>query len=288
MISVKQKVAIISELRRIISLNLLLKVAGVARSTYYYHKHAKRLDDKYSTTKVLISAIFRRHKGRYGYRRVRRELVNSGVIISPKTVLRLMNELGMLCTKKPKEYKSYRGSEGEAAPNILRRKFDANAPNVKWVTDVTEFRIGSSKLYLSPIIDLFNREVVSYGLSEKPLFGLVAKMLTDAFKRLGDEEGPILHSDQGWQYRMGHYRQMLKEHSATISMSRKGNCYDNAVAESFFATLKSEMFHGEEFQSVEHLKASIIDYIKYYNNDRIKLSLGGMSPVAYRINQQSF
>lgn len=198
-----------------------------------------------------------------------------------------MNELGMLCTKKPKKYKSYRGSEGEAAPNILRRKFDANAPNVKWVTDVTEFRIGSSKLYLSPIIDLFNREVVSYGLSEKPLFGLVAKMLTDAFKRLGDEEGPILHSDQGWQYRMGHYRQMLKEHSATISMSRKGNCYDNAVAESFFATLKSEMFHGEEFQSVEHLKASIIDYIKYYNNDRIKLSLGGMSPVAYRINQQS-
>jgi putative transposase len=151
------------------------------------------------------------------------------------------------------------------------------------VTDVTEFNVGGEKLYLSPILDLFNGEIVSYEIARRPLLNMVTKMLVSAFQRLGPCDKPILHSDQGWQYRMEKYRSHLKLRSVTQSMSRRGNCLDNAAIESFFGTLKSEFFHLTKFTSLDELKAGLDEYIRYYNVDRIKQRLNYLSPLAFRL-----
>ena len=177
-----------------------------------------------------------------------------------------------------------KGESGEAAPNLLERNFKTNAPNRKWVTDVTEFKVNEQKLYLSPIIDLFNGEVVSYNLSRHPDFKQITDMLENAFEKLpGKVDNLILHSDQGWQYQMKAYQRMLKAKGITQSMSRKATCLDNAVVENFFGLLKTELFYLEEFDSVDQLEKAIIEDIDYYNNRRIKLKLNGLSPEQYRI-----
>ena len=169
------------------------------------------------------------------------------------------------------------------APNLLERHFKTNEPNRKWVTDVTEFKVNYQKLYLSPVIDLFNGEVVSYSLSRHPNFKQVTDMLEDAFQKLPDKvDELILHSDQGWQYQMKTYQKMLKAKGITQSMSRKATCLDNAVAENFFGLLKTELFYLEKFDSIDQLEKAIVEYIDYYNNRRIKLKLNGLSPVQYR------
>lgn len=150
------------------------------------------------------------------------------------------------------------------------------------MTDVTEFAVAGEKLYLSPVMDLFNREIIAFETSRRPVFKLVKSMLVKALSRLGDEEQPILHSDQGWQYQMQSWQEMLQDHKIEQSMSRKGNCLDNAAMESFFAVLKSEFFHPNHFTSIDSLDEGIAEYIHYYNNDRIKLKLKGLSPVQYR------
>lgn len=153
-----------------------------------------------------------------------------------------------------------------------------------WVTDVTEFKVNDQKLYLSPIIDLFNGEVVSYNLSRHPNFKQVTDMLEGAFQKLPDKvDDLILHSDQGWQYQMKLYQNLLKAKGITQSMSRKATCLDNAVAENFFGLLKTELFYLEKFSSINQLEKAIVEYIDYYNNRRIKLKLNGLSPVQYRI-----
>jgi len=154
--------------------------------------------------------------------------------------------------------------------------------NQKWTTDVTEFSVAGEKLYLSPVMDLHNSEIIAFETARRPVFRLVQNMLAKALDRIGDGETPILHSDQGWQYQMPAWRKMLEQRNIAQSMSRKGNCLDNAAMESFFATLKSEFFHLNRFESVDSLKEGVEDYIRYYNNDRIKLKLKGLSPVQYR------
>ena len=275
------------ELRQQHSLSDLLKVAGLARSTFYYQHKVLQLVDKYAEVKDRIGQIYAQHKGRYGYRRITATLRLKGGSINHKTVQRLMGELQLKSRVRLKKYRSYRGEIGHVAPNVLARNFAACSPNEKWVTDVTEFKVGSEKLYLSPIMDLFNGEIVSYEIARRPLFNMVAKMLTSAFQRLGPGDKPILHSDQGWQYRMDEYRRHLKLRSVTQSMSRKGNCLDNAAMESFFGTLKSEYFHLTKFTCLDELKAGLDEYIRYYNVDRIKLKLGSLSPVDYRMQFMS-
>ncbi len=202
-----------------------------------------------------------------------------------------MQLLNLKSLIRPKKYRSYKGQVGKMAKNILKRDFKATKPNQKWVTDVTEFKVKDEKLYLSPILDLYNQEIISYEISKTPKYELVAKMLNKAFNHLNlhktKHNSLILHSDQGWQYQMKQYQQSLKEHCIQQSMSRKGNCYDNAVIENFFGILKSECFYGKKFESVDHLKNEIEEYIDYYNNDRIKLKLKGLSPIEYR-NQSLF
>jgi putative transposase len=240
------------------------------------------LPDKYETIKELIKSIYHKHKGRYGYRRITDELNNRGIIINHKTVLRLMKVLGLKSMIRIKKYNSYKGEQGKIAPNILERNFKATAPNQKWATDITEFNVSGKKLYLSPIIDLFNQEIISYELTERPMFNQVTMMLKKAFKKIPDNINLILHSDQGWQYQMKQYQFLLKEKGITQSMSRKGNCLDNAIIENFFGILKSELFYLKKYNSISQLKQEINGYIIYYNNERIKSNLNKMSPIQYR------
>lgn len=215
----------------------------MARSAFYYQQTALQLVDKYAAVKDQIKAIYEHHKGRYGYWRITESLRRQGRLINHKTVQRLMDDLQLRSLVRIKKYRSYRGTIGQIAPNLVNRDFGAARPNEKWVTDVTEFKVDGNKLYLSPVLDLFNGEIVAYTTARRPLFKMIGTMLKKAFSRLKQNDRPILHSDQGWQYQMDKYRHLLKERAINQSMSRKGNCLDNATMKSFFGTLKSEYFH---------------------------------------------
>ena len=254
----------------------------MARSVFYYHLKCLKTIDKYSNEKESIKLIFHEHKGRYGYRRVTAEMHNRGFMLNHKTIQRLMGDLGLKSKIRMVRYRSYKGEVGKIAPNIIDRDFTAEAPNRKWATDVTQIKIGSVKLYLSPIFDMFNGEIISYNISRKPDMEQIYDMLDKAFTRFDSLDGLILHSDQGWQYQHYGYRKRLEEHHIVQSMSRKGNCLDNAMAENFFGIMKSELLYAENFESPEAFIKALDKYIEYYNNKRIKARLNGKSPVQYR------
>jgi putative transposase len=267
-------------------LGVLLQIARIPRSTYYYHFQHLTDPQKHVRERVEIRQICEEHKGRYGYRRVTLTLRQGGYRANHKLVMKLMREEHLTCLLRPKKYRSYRGEVGRVAPNRLNRHFKAVQPNTKWATDITEFKVQGQKLYLSPVLDLYNGEIVSYSLSKTPDFQLVMDMLRQAFQKIPDLGPLMLHSDQGWHYQMAAYRKMLKEKGILQSMSRKGNCYDNCVIETFFGILKTELFHNQSFTSVEHFQKELESYIDYYNNKRIRVKLKGLSPVKFRT--QSF
>ena len=273
---------VIQELRQEFKLDMLLEIAQLPRSTFYYYSKRQSKEDKYAYAKSEISAIYHENKGRYGYRRITDELHNRGILLNHKTVQRLMKELGLVCRVRMKKYRSYKGDRGTAADNVLDRDFRAEKPNQKWVTDVTEFRLFGQKIYLSPILDLYSGDIVTYTLSDSPNLRMVTTMLEQAFAKIPDGTNLLLHSDQGWHYRHKQYVQLLKEKGIRQSMSRKGNCYDNSVIENFFGHLKSELLYLQEFDSVDHFKAELVEYIDYYNNRRIKARLKGLPPAIHR------
>ena len=254
----------------------------MARSVYYYQVKLGKQADPHHEVKERIKTIYYRHQGRYGYRRVLLELRNGRQSLNHKTVQKLMGQLGLKSTVRPKRYQSYKGGVGKVASNLLGRNFITQAPNQKWVTDITEFNIKGDKVYLSPILDLYNQEIISYEIADRPQISTVMQMLKSAFKQLGPKDKPLLHSDQGWQYQMGFYQKALQEQGITQSMSRKGNCLDNAVMENWFGIMKTEFFYQQKFDNVQSFKAQLKDYIHYYNHDRIKQKLKGLSPVNYR------
>ena len=254
----------IQELRREHDLAILLEIAQLPKSTYYYHRKKQECVDKYAQAKVEIQAIFHENKGRYGYRRITDELRNRGFCLNHKTVQRIMKELGLVCRVRMKKYRSYKGEVGKIADNELNREFRAEKPNQKWVTDVTQFRLCGQKLYFSPILDLYSGDIVTYTISDSPNLKMVTTMLEQAFLSLPDNTGLMLHSDQGWHCQHKQYRQMLAEKGIKQSMSRKGNCYDNSVMENFFGHLKSELLYLQEFDSIGHFKAELIDYIDWF------------------------
>lgn len=248
----------------------------------------KRLSrgDKDSELKRAIQDIYSEHKGRYGYRRIYLELRNQGYKINHKKFQRLMTEMGLKARIRTKRrYKSYKGEVGKKADNLIKRQFEASQPLKKYYTDVTEFSIPASeqKLYLSPLLDGYNSEIIAYNLSTSANLRQLNTMLAEAYPN-ANYQGTILHSDQGWQYQHASYHHFLEEHGMRPSMSHKGNSLDNSMMESFFGILKSEMFYGFEndFQSIDELKLAISEYMDYYNNKRIKLKLKGLSPVQYR------
>ena len=210
------------------------------------------------------------------------EMKNRGYCINHKTVQRLMKELKLECKVRMKKYRSYKGEVGKIAPNLLERDFSTTAPNQKWVTDVTEFALFGQKIYLSPILDLHSSDLVSYVISDRPVLSMVTEMVKRALPALPEKTSPILHSDQGWQYQHKHYQKLLKDNGIRQSMSRKGNCLDNAVMENFFGLLKSELLYLQEFDSLEHFKIELIAYLDYYNNRRIKAKLKGLPPALHR------
>jgi len=273
---------VIWELRHEYKVSLLLEVTGLARATYYYYTKRRQMPDKYSEIKKQITNIFHENRGRYGYRRITLEMRNRGYCINHKVVQRLMKDLKLECKVRMKKYQSYKGEVGKVAPNLLERDFSTTAPNQKWVTDVTEFSLFGQKIYLSPILDLYSCDVVSYVISDKPVLPMVMNMAKKAIEILPSDSHPILHSDQGWQYQHKQYQRLLKQYGIQQSMSRKGNCLDNAVMENFFGLLKSELLYLEEFDSIEHFVMALEDYLDYYNNRRIKVKLKGLPPAIHR------
>ena len=259
----------------------------MARSVFYYHIKRLKSANKYALEKETIERIFHEHKGRYGYRRVTSEMRNKGFVLNHKTIQRLMGQMGLKSKIRSVRYHSYRGNVGRVAPNIVNRNFIPKTPNSKWATDVTQIKIASVKLFFSPILDMFNGEIIAYNISRTPNLAQVYDMLEKAFSQFDFLEGLILHSDQGWQYQHYGYRKRLADRGVIQSMSRKGNCLDNAMMENFFGIMKSELLYAEKFNSPEEFVKALEEYIVYYNNKRIKSRLKGKSPVQYRTLSQS-
>ena len=244
----------------------------MARSTFYYHLKRLGNTSKYKEEKKRIKEIFQESKGRYGYRRITLQLRNDGYVINHKTVEKLMQDLGIKCLIRKKRYRSYKGTVGKIAPNILNRDFKADCPYSKLATDVSQISIGQQKSFLSPIIDMFNGEILSYNVSDRADLEQINKMLKDVFAIT--DKAPagnkiLLHSDQGWQYQHKDYQNALAQHGIIQSMSRKGNCLDNSVMENFFGIMKSELLYSREFKSMQEFKEELEKYIDWYNKKNI-------------------
>ena len=250
----------------------------------------KEEEDSDQVLKGCIGEIFKEYKGIYGYRRIKKALEEDyGYIVNHKKVQRLMKEMGLQCVKfgrKSRKYNAYKGTVGKVAKNRMNRRFHTKIPYQKLTTDITEFKCsGGKKLYLSPILDMFNGEILSYGISTSPTLEFVLNPLEEALDIVKNSKyRTTIHSDQGWHYQHDKWVKTLKGNKVFQSMSRKGNCIDNAPIESFFGILKQEMYHGEPLCTYDELKIKIEEYISLYNNKRIKKKLDGMSPVQYRIH----
>ena len=297
-----EKAQVVYELRHKYPFLELLDFFSLSKSSYYYVINNSQKEDKDKEIKEKIVEIFDKSKKRYGYRRITLEL-NKKYTVNHKKVKRIMKQLGLFAIQgKNGKYRSYKGDNGEFKENLLLEKvideetnkvtfirhFEANRPNQKWTTDVSEFKHKDGKLYLSPILDMFDSSIIAYDISTKPDFEQTKRMLSRAFNKNKKLDGLIFHSDQGWQYQMKYYKQMLKNKKIKQSFSRKGNCMDNSLMENFFGILKNEMFYGheEEYKTIDDLRLAIENYIKWYNEDRINVKRKGLSPLQYR--QKSF
>ena len=271
----------------------VLQLVKIPESSYHYHvKQLQRVSPNQELTMELekeIQTIFENNDKNYGYRRIQLALRNKGIIVNHKKVQRIMRKLGLKCVKfirKSRRYNSYNGTIGTVAKNRINRRFNTSVPLQKLTTDITEFKCSDGrKLYLSPIMDMYNGEILSHGISMHPTLDFVMKPLEEALQLIkGARYRTTIHSDQGWHYQHGQWSGALKEHNVFQSMSRKGNCLDNSPMENFFGLLKQEMYYGVELRTYEELKQDLELYIEYYNNERIKQKLAGMSPVQYRLH----
>lgn len=261
---------------------MLLQIAKLPRSTYFYHQARLRRPDRHATLDQLIRQVHADVKGRYGHRRIHRAVTKAGQRVAKKTVLARMRVLGLSCQiRRRSRFSTYRGAIGTTAPNRLDRCFTTEHPNQVWVTDITELRVGEAKRYLSPIMDLFDRQIIAYTLGSAPTLELTTTALRQALDTLGPDQHPLVHSDQGFHYQHRTWQALLAGAGATQSMSRKGNCLDNAVIESFFGHLKTEV-STESFATIAELETAIHAYLHWYNHERTSATLQGLSPVQYR------
>lgn len=262
----------------------MLDALGLPRSTYYYYHLSRPRRDRWSDVLPLIEEAFRRTPNGMGYRQVAMVLRwEHGISMSGKTVLMLMRRLGLRCRIRRKRYVSFSKDEADAAPNVLARSFGAERPMQKLVTDVTEFKVGDGKAYLSPVMDLFNNEIVSWSVSRHPSMDMIGVMLDGLQARMRGDR-PLLHSDQGWQYQQRSYRARLKSMGVTQSMSRRANCLDNACMEGFFGHLKDELTRGRRLGRYDNFRRELDAYIRYWNERRRQCVLGGMTPVQRRLS----
>lgn len=281
-----EKAAIVKELKeKGYKLTYLLKAIKLPKSTYYFEiNKTDKVKDRNREIEEKIKEIYDKNKGTYGVRRVYRELQNKGYKINHKKVQRIMHELKLFGKRPKQKYHSYKGQIGKIANNIINRDFKTTKPLQKWTTDISQFNFTWGKCYISPILDMHTNEIISYDLSLNPNIEQINRMLGKAFKKFPKLKGLIFHSDQGWQYQHYKFRKALIEQGIIQSMSRKGNCYDNAIMETFFGRLKNEMYYGLEknYKNFEEFSKAVEEYIDYYNNKRIQAKTKWMPPVKYR------
>lgn len=264
----------------------LLEAAGLARSTYFYHQ--KRLLDptqreKHAVLKQAIVEVFHRNKHRYGYRRVLLELRKAGWVVNHKLVYKLMDRMGLKAViRRSKKYSSHPGRPSHIAENLLQRNFRQDSPNSVWVSDITEFHVAGQKLYLSPIMDLHDRMILAHTIAKAPTTTMTAQTLSRAIKEHQPAPGLMVHTDQGLHYQHSSWRDLITQAGADQSMSRKGNCFDNAVMENFFGQLKTEMYYNQKFSSFEQLEQAIDSYITWYNTQRLQTQFQGQTPTEKR------
>lgn len=257
----------------------------VGRSGFYAWLNRPKSRRTIANEKLLIAikTEYKRSGETYGSIRIRRELIREGNICSRKRVARLMR-LSNLIAHLPKRYKVTTDSNHDQpiAPNLLNREFIAAVPNTKWATDITYIRTGEGWLYLSVVLDLFSRRVVGWSMQNHMEQSLVASALQMAVKGRQPAPGLICHSDRGSQYASKDYQAALKESGIVCSMSRKGNCWDNAPSESFFATLKKELVYRNGFDTVQQATSKIFNWIEvWYNRQRQHSTLDYLSPEAF-------
>lgn len=277
----------IQELSERYSITLLCTLAEVSRSGYYkWLKGKERMTDRQLENERLKNKILvcrEQTRGIYGYLRTRTWLERTyGIRVNHKRVYRLMKELGIRSVIRRK--RPYFGTKEEVyvvSDNVLNRQFQATAPCEKWVTDITYLPYGKSFLYLSTIYDLYNNEVIAYKLSTRNDLRLVLDTVKKAIHKR-KTRGILLHSDRGFQYTSKQYAKLLSRHGIQASMSRKGNCLDNACMESFFGHLKSESLHLQRSTSLKQLMDEVHRYIQFYNYKRFQKKLNNLSPVEYR------
>ncbi|MGN2636392.1 IS3 family transposase [Nocardia takedensis] len=276
------KVQAVEDLKAQYPLSLLLQIAHLPRSTFYDHRNRIARADRHAELKEAIRQAFEEARRAYGHRRILAILLRRGWRVSKKTVLKLMRTLGLQCpVRRRRRYNSFRGEVGQAADNVLNRQFTAAVKHTKWVTDVTEFAIGSSKVYVSPVLDLHDNRVISAAAGPSPSVKMVTDGLRTAIDSLQSDEKPLVHSDQGFQYRHPLWQDALREAGLTQSMSRKGTCLDNAVMEGFFSHLKEEWFRIQQPATVDEFHAGLSDYLQWWNTTRIQQRLGYLSPDEY-------
>ena len=283
----QEKTLLVGTLKNKYPLAELLEFVGLARSSYFYHRKIATLPDKYETLRGQVIRLFAENNQCYGYRRIHGELRKAEIRVSEKVIQTLMAQQQLVVlSKKKRKYSSYQGEITPAVPNLVARDFHAEAPNVKWLTDLTEFHIPAGKVYLSPIVDCFDGLVASWSIGTSPDAELVNGMLDAAISTLNPGEQPIVHSDRGAHCRWPGWLDRMKETGLTRSMSQKGCSPDNAACEGFFGRLTNEMFYHRSWVgvSIEEFIAILDEYLHWYNEKRIKMSLGAMSPLEYRRN----
>ena len=285
-LSNREKTQLIDALKDTYCLPELLTQMRIARSSYFYHRARLCLADKYAAVRHSLAEIFEANRRCYGYRRLQASLARQSVTISEKVVQRLMKQEQLIVPRpRRRRFGSYLGEISPAPENIINRDFHAKAPNLKWLTDITEFQIPAGKVYLSPIIDCFDGMVISWSIRTQPDAGLVNTMLDAAIGTVTDEdERPIIHSDRGAHYRWPGWLNRISNAQLVRSMSRKGCTQDNAACEGFFGRLKTELFYPRDWKAItiEQFVAEVDAYIRWYNERRIKISLGSLSPLEYR------
>jgi len=277
----------VEENRNVWPVVVMCDVLKVSRSGYYIWR--TRTDSKRAQSRrrleILIKTVFAEHRERYGSPRIREELVARGAACSVNTVAKYMRELD-IAAKTRRKFKATTNSKHDlpVAENLLDRAFDQDAPNRVWVSDITYISTREGWLYLATVMDLFSRKIVGWAMGARMTKTLVIDALRMAVRHRSPPPGLLHHSDRGSQYASNDYQQMLADHQMVCSMSRKGNCWDNAVMESFYRSLKTELIYHEDFHSRIEARKAIFEYIEvYYNRIRRHATLGYLSPDAYEL-----
>ncbi|GAA0398359.1 IS3 family transposase [Paenibacillus motobuensis] len=280
---VQEKRQVVEALREQFTVKQLCEYLQLSRSGYYQYLK-RQSEDPDKELKERIQAIYVKRQMKYGYRRIQGELEREGWKVNHKKILRLMQVMGIrsIIRRKRKSKPQGDGLVPRIAENLLQRNFTAEVPDRKWVTDITQYAVGDTSLYLSAIKDLCTKEIVAYQMSFRNDTKLVLETFKQAFIKKEDMTGLIVHSDQGCQYTSHAYHDMLPQVGAQISMSRRGNCFDNAAMESFFSHLKTEALYPYDIRNIDEAQRRIVEFIRFYNEERIQLKLKKLTPVEYR------